>query len=155
MGEMEHIKMAQMSRRNISYRIDRHAGNQGSRPPVGCQAGVEKYVTGSGNVSIPSKDQERHNKSINHKKKEKQIGTKFRIGTINVRTAREEIKLTEYVTHAKNIKQDVCCFQETRRTGNGEIEYDDEILKGWKVFYSGFKQRSQGGVDADREDPSH
>ena len=31
-------------------------------------------------------------------------------------------------------------------TGEGEIEFDDEHLKGWKVIYSGFKRKAQAGV---------
>ena len=143
-----------MTKSKVTYRIARRAGNQGARPPVGRQAGVEKYATGSGTVSIPSKHPPRHKKSTSHPqkdrntifRKEKRNQNRFRIGTINVQTAKEDIKLAEYVLHAKNIKQDVCCFQETHRTGNGNIEYDDPVLKGWKVIYSGFKRRSQAGV---------
>ena len=28
----------------------------------------------------------------------------------------------------------------------GEIEFDDPILKGWRVIYSGFKKKTQAGV---------
>ena len=63
-----------------------------------------------------------------------------------MRTAKEELKLSEFVLQVKNNKNDICLFQETRINGDGEIEYDDPLLKGWQVLYSGFKKKSQAGV---------
>ena len=44
-----------MSDKSTEYRHVRHAGQQGTRPPVLSQAGVEKYATGCGTLSMPSK----------------------------------------------------------------------------------------------------
>ena len=105
-----------------------------------------------GNLSLPSEHHCRQiNTQINQKKKNCKIKTvvrtnRFSIGTINVRTAKEELKLSEFVLQVKNNKNDICLFQETRINGDGEIEYDDPLLKGWQVLYSGFKKKSQAGV---------
>ena len=56
------------------------------------------------------------------------------------------MKLVEYALHVKNIKHDICFFQETHKIGEGEIEFDDVQLKGWRVLYSGFKKKAQAGV---------
>lgn len=66
----------------------------------------------------------------------------FTIGSINVQTAKCEVKLAEYTLHVKNIKNDIYLFQETHKIGSGEIEFDDEVLKGWKVINSGFKKKA-------------
>ena len=60
----------QMTKSKVTYRITCGTGNQGAPPPVGSQAGVEKYATGSGTVSMPSKHPLRHKKSNNHPQKE-------------------------------------------------------------------------------------
>ena len=72
--------------------------------------------------------------------------TKLRIGTINLQTGKDELKFVECVLNAKHLNHDVCFFQETHRTGSGEIKFDDEMLKGWRVIYSGFKRKAQAGV---------
>ena len=78
--------------------------------------------TGCGNMSMPSKHLSRHTYSSTIYQ-----STKFRIGTINVQTANDELKLAEYVLHVKNLQHDVCLFQETHMTGEDEIEFDDPV----------------------------
>ena len=101
---------------------------------------------------MPSNHLKRLNKTqINLNKKNTEIKTiintkKFSIGTINLQTAKDEIKLAEYTLHVKNNKNDICLFQETHKTGNGEIEFDDPVLKGWRIIHSGFKKKAQAGV---------
>ena len=140
-----------MSGKSTRYRHVRRAGQQGTRPPVLSQAGVEKYATGCGKLSMPSKHLDRLTKTHNLNKKNTEIknviNTKtFSIGTINLQTAKEELKLAEYTMHVKNNKNDICLFQETHKTGNGEIEFTDDVLKGWKIIFSGFKKKAQAGV---------
>ena len=55
-----------MSRLEIPCRIVRCAEQQGTRPSVGCQAEVEKYATGCGKMSLPSKHLERQTNSKIH-----------------------------------------------------------------------------------------
>ena len=98
--------------------------------------------TGCGILSMPSKHPSRQKNSSSIISQ----STKFRIGTINLQTAKDEIKLAEYVLHAKNLKHDVCLFQETHKIGEGEIEFNDPVLKGWRFIYSGFKAKAQAGV---------
>ena len=49
--------------------------------------------------------------------------------------------------HVKNNKNDICLFQETQKTGNGGIDFEDPVLKGWRVIYSGFKMKAQTGAE--------
>ena len=111
--------------------------------------------TGCGKMSLPSKHHYRqHNSKINHNRKLnncEQIRTilhtnNIRIATINLQTAKDETKLAEYTLHVKHLKHDICFFQETHKIGEGEIEFDDPVLKGWRVVYSGFKRKAQAGV---------
>ena len=46
------------------YRIARRAGYQGPRPPVGGQAGVEKYATGHHYSEVASSGRPRHTKRL-------------------------------------------------------------------------------------------
>ena len=91
----------EMSAKSTENRHLRRAGQQGARPSVLSQAEVEKYATGCGNLSLPSEHHCRQIKTqINQKKKNCKIKTivgsnRFSIGTINVRTAKEELKLSE------------------------------------------------------------
>ena len=59
----------------------------------------------------------------------------FRLGTINVRACKCESKLADCLTQCKNLAQDIVCMQETRLRGEGEIKFDDCVLKGWHVVY--------------------
>ena len=97
------------------------AVEQGASSPVLSQAGVVKNSTGCGNLSLPSKHQNRLNKTPKLNKKNKQIKTiintkQFSIGTINLQTAKEELQLAEYTLHVKNNKNDICFSQETHKT---------------------------------------
>ena len=67
----------------------------------------------------------------------KQTHHRFRLGTINVRTCKCESKLADCVTQCKNLAQDIVCMQETRIRGEGEIKFDDCVLKDWHVIYNG------------------
>lgn len=78
--------------------------------------------------------------------KKKEIGTVFASEQSMYKLQKKTSSLQSTYYMQRISKKDVCCFQETHRTGNGDIEYDDPVLKGWKVIYSGFKRRSQAGV---------
>ena len=54
-----------MSGLSTGYRHVRRAGQQGARPPILSQAGVEKYDIGCGNLSMPSIHLERLNTTQN------------------------------------------------------------------------------------------
>jgi len=93
----------------------------------------------------PPNTKKRLNKTPKLNKKNKQIKTiintkQFSIGTINLQTAKE-LQLAEYTLHVKNNKNDVCLFQETHKTGSDELTFEDPVLKGWRVIYSGFKKK--------------
>ena len=52
-------------------------------------------------------------------------------------TCKCESKLADCVTQCKNLAQDIVCMQETRIRGEGEIKFDDCVLKDWHVIYNG------------------
>jgi len=82
-----------------------------------------------------------------HKAKRKQKNYHhIKIGTINVRTSKCEMKLAEHVLQIKKLQQDICCMQETRMAGQGEVEFKDEVLMGWRVLYYGLRRKSNAGV---------
>ena len=88
------------------------AAEQRARSPVLSQAGNEKYATGCGNLSMPSNHLDRQNKTQKLIKKNtnniKMLfkNKHFSVGTINLQTAKEDLKLAEYATHVKNNKFD-------------------------------------------------
>lgn len=63
----------------------------------------------------------------------------FRLGTINVRTGKCESKLADCVLQFTNLSHDISCMQEVRQKGEGEICFDDPVLRGWRVIYNGMK----------------
>ena len=80
-----------MSGKSTGYRHVHRA-----RPPVLSQAGVEKYATGCGKLSMPSKHLDRLTKTHNLNQKNTEIKTvintkKNSIGSINLQTAKEEL----------------------------------------------------------------
>ena len=64
-----------MSGLSAGYRHVRRADQQGTRPPVLSRAGVEKYTTGCGNLSMPSIHLDRLNKTQNQIKKNAKMKT--------------------------------------------------------------------------------
>ena len=56
----------------------------------------------------------------------------FRLGTINVRTC-------------KRLAHDITCMQEVRQRGEGEICFNDDVLRGWRLVYNGMTV-AQAGV---------
>ena len=71
-------------------------------------------------------------------------------GRTDVRTDGRTYERTQLLRSQRPVgretKNDICLFQETHKTGNGEIEFTDDVLKGWKVILSGFKKKAQAGV---------
>ena len=64
---------------------------------------------------MPTIQLDRLNTTQNQIKKNAKIKTvinnkQFSIGTITLRTAKEELKLAEYVMHVKHNKNDICIF---------------------------------------------
>ena len=66
------------------------------------------------------------------------------MGSINVRTCKCESKLADCVTQCKRLGHDITCMQEVRQRGDGTICFEDEILRGWRVVYSGLKVARAG-----------
>ena len=78
-----------MSTSNLPYRIDRRAGQQGSRPSVRGQAEVEKYVTGRHYSEVASSGWSSHKRHRTRKKHLYDIS----IGSINTTTMKDPLKL--------------------------------------------------------------
>ena len=135
---------------NSSYRIDRHAGYQGSRPSVRRQAEVEKYVTGCDSLSLSSNSTRlQETKSSDRSFSQKTPNVRFEninIATLNIRTLLCDIKLANSIQEAKNLNLDVLALQEVRRHGNGTLEIDSGDTVGWQFIWSGFKYKSEAGV---------
>ena len=81
-----------------TYRISRRAGNQGPRPPVTNQAGIEKYATGWNKERLLAA------------KKEKLV-TSF-----NARTLRLDKNKSELTAIADALDIEVVCVQEHRQS---------------------------------------
>ena len=63
------------------------------------------------------------------------------IGTINVRTLTDDIKLGTTYDLFKSLRHTISCFQETRRLGHGILEHE-----GTQLVYSGKKKKKEYGV---------
>ena len=70
----------------------------------------------------------------------------LRFGSINTRTAKDAIKLTELVSHSKYLKHDITFLQETHISGHQTFNFDDPHLNGWLVINSGLKNKARAGV---------
>ena len=73
----------------------------------------------------------------------------WKIGTINVLTASDDLNLYECLRQCTRAKLDVCCFQEMRRLGKDSVQVsvttDDETAE-WNVWWSGYKRDRKYGV---------
>ena len=68
------------------------------------------------------------------------------IGSINVRTAKDEMKLVQCITQSKYLGQDITFIQETHLIGHQVYDFEDPLLKGWHFVNSGFSSKSRAGV---------
>ena len=82
------------------YRIDRRAGQQGSRPSVDRQAEVEKYVTGCDNSSLSSNYIMLPETTSSDRRFPTETSVRFEninISTLNIRTLSCDIKLANSI----------------------------------------------------------
>ena len=117
--------------KRTGYRLVRRAGDQGTRPSVVSQAGVDKFATGCDSLSLST---------ITSGYKNTKESVKFKTKTlrIKVRTLQEDIKLATIIKVTESLNIDVLALQEVRRTGSDCLEFDDESLKGWQFAWSGY-----------------
>ena len=133
-----------MSTTNIPCRIDCRAVKQESRPPVGDQAGIEKYVTGHHYSEVASSGW-----PGNHKRLQTQNNIhhhKICIGSINTTTLKDPIKLGQCISQCKFLKHSITFVQETHIFGRQTTKFDDAELSGWMFINSGLKSKSSAGV---------
>ena len=132
------------------YRIDRLAGQQGSRPSVDRQAEVEKYVTGCDSLSLSSTStllQETTSSDRSFSSKTSYVRYEdINIATINIQTLLCDIKFANAIQEAKNLNLDILALQEVRRNGTGCLELESEGIMGWQFVWSGYKRKSEAGV---------
>ena len=144
-----------MSPSESTYRIDRRAGQQGSRPSVRGQAEVEKFVTGHHYSEVassgwPTSKRQKTPKTpytskVNCKPRHNRHAVSF--GSINTTTMKDPLKLIECLCQCKKLNQQITFFQETHITGNQTIKFDNhDQLNGWTFINCGFKAKAYGGV---------
>lgn len=133
---------------NHSDRIDRRAGQQGSRPSVGGRAEVEKYVTGHHYSEVTSSGWPKSKRHLTQKKKKHctLFHHKVHIGSINTRTIKDPMKLAQCMLQCKFLKNDITFIQETHITGHQTTNFEDKELKGWTFINSGLKTKANAGV---------
>ena len=135
-----------MSTSSSTYRIDRRAGYQGSRPSVRGQAEVEKYVTGHHYSEETSSGWPKSKRRRTHKNKSNIFHHSVCIGSINTRTMKDPMKLAQCISQCKFLKNDITFIQETHIIGHNTIDFDDIDLKGWTFINSGMKIEASAGV---------
>lgn len=122
---------------NKSYSIVRRTGQQGMRPSVTGQAGVEKCATDCDSLSLSTitSGTITHMKTANNKVNIKPPTrcNNIRIATINVRTLQDDIKLATILKTASDLDLDISTMQEVTRTSLGLLTFDNASLKGWKL----------------------
>ena len=70
----------------------------------------------------------------------------FSIGTLNCTTLKDEYKLFETADHAASLGLSILAIQEHKIQGSGTIDLKDHIKLNWSFEYSGFTDKSYGGV---------
>lgn len=132
-----------MSSSKLTYRIDRRAGQQGSRPSVRGQAEVEKFVTGRHYSEVTSS-------GWSTNKRYRTQTTKHHhnicIGSINTTTMKDPLKLAQCISQCKFLKHDITFMQETHITGHNTTIFNDAELNGWTFINSGLKCKASAGV---------
>ena len=125
------------------YRIDRHAGYQGSRPSVRGQAEVEKYATGHHYSEVASSgwSTDKRLRTQNFK-----YHHEICIGSINTTTMKDPMKLAQCISQCKFLKHNITFIQETHIFGQKTTKFDDTELCGWTFINSGLKSKASAGV---------
>ena len=134
-----------MSTKQIPYRIARCVGYQGPRPPVGSQAGVEKYVTGHHYSEVDSSGWS-GTKSSRTRFTNTEHHHKIFIGSINTTTLKDPMKLAQCVSHCKFLKHSITFMQETHILEKPIKFENDEELSGWRFINAGLKSKASAGV---------
>ncbi len=138
------------------YCIGRRAGKKGPRPPVGGQAGVEKYATGHHYSEVTSSGwpnskryQTQNNNNNNNYNKNNKNNTYYHstcIGSINTTTLKDPMKLALCISQCKFLKNYITFLQETHIIGNKTTIFEDDELKGWTFINCGMKMKASAGV---------
>ena len=114
--------------KQISYRITRRAGEQGVRPSVGNEAGVEKYATSCRNGNL-----------LKCKKT-------FLIATLNTRSLNNNARLGEVTALAEQYKIDIVCIQEHKIFHEDAPIAYKELGKGWILVTSKAEKASNNAT---------
>ena len=73
----------------------------------------------------------------------------WKLGTINVLTASDDLLLYECMRQCTRAGLDICCFQEFRRLGNDSLSLSvtlDDKTTDWNIWWSGLKKQRRAGV---------
>lgn len=70
------------------------------------------------------------------------------LGSINVRTCKDRLKLEQVVLASDQLAHDLCFVSETRMATTFEVQLLDDFreLPGWRFIYSGLKKAAAAGV---------
>ena len=73
---------------------------------------------------------------------------KWSIGTVNIRTGKDDEKLERVVRQINKAKLSICGLQEVRRLNKGSalIQCNDESRNSYEVHWSGYTVKRQHGV---------
>ena len=132
-----------MSTLTSTYRLDRRAGQQGSRPSVRGQAEVEKFVTGHHYSEVASSGWSTHKR---YRTQNTEQHHKICIGSINTTTMKDPLKLAQCISQCKFLNHHITFMQETHITGHNTTIFDDTELNGWTFINSGLKGKASAGV---------
>ena len=73
----------------------------------------------------------------------------WRIGTVNIRTGKDDIKLENCISEIAKANLSVCAFQEVRRLNSNSVKIDtnvnDKNFK-YELYWSGYSTKRQHGV---------
>ena len=129
-----------MSAESTGYRLVRRAGQQGTRPSVLSQAGVEKYATGCDSLFLSS-DSNMLQETMSSDRSFSTISPvrfeNINIATQNIRTLSCDVKLANSILEAKILHLDVLALQEVRRHGTGTVEFDSGDASIFSINHSG------------------
>ena len=132
-----------MSAQSTRYHLILRAGQQGTRPSVLGQAEVEKYATGHHYIEVASSGWSKSKRLRTQKIK---FHRKIDIGSINITTMKDHMKLTQCIYQCKFLNHSITFIQETHIFGQSTTKFDDQELCGWTFINSGLKSKASAGV---------
>ena len=73
----------------------------------------------------------------------------WRIGTINIRTGKEDLKIEKVIHEIAKAKLSICCLQEVRRLNSNSVIISkkiEDVEQKYELYWSGHSVKRQQGV---------